>query len=346
MRFPAFLKEGGTIGFPAPSFGCASEPYRSAFLNAQKILNEKGFGTVPGPNAYAGDGIGISSSPCSCGEELTQMMLADDTQALISCGGGELMCEILDHVDFDAVAGAAPKWFMGYSDNTNFTFLLATLCDTASIYGPCAGTFGMEPWHPAVEDALDLLQGKKMTLHGYDGYEKESLKDEEHPLLPYNITQKRQFRLWRPGEGYTEGEARLSGRLLGGCMDCLVNLTGTGYDRVSRFAEKYKEDGILWFLEACDLNVFGIRRALWNMKHAGWFENASGFLIGRPLCMGEEMMGLDQYDAVTAVLGDLGVPILMDLDIGHLPPMMPVMTGALAEVSLQGQELAVTYECK
>ena len=70
--------------------------------------------------------------------------------AIISCGGGELMCEILRYVDFERIAQAKPKWFMGYSDNTNLTFLLTTLCDTAAIYGPCAASFGMKPWHAAI----------------------------------------------------------------------------------------------------------------------------------------------------------------------------------------------------
>lgn len=28
MRYPEFLAEGGIIGFVAPSFGCATEPYK------------------------------------------------------------------------------------------------------------------------------------------------------------------------------------------------------------------------------------------------------------------------------------------------------------------------------
>lgn len=52
------------------------------------------------------------------------MYLSDEADALISCGGGELMCEILDDVDFDAIKAAKPKWYMGYSDNTNFTFFI------------------------------------------------------------------------------------------------------------------------------------------------------------------------------------------------------------------------------
>ena len=349
MRYPSFLKQGDTIGFPAPSFGCAQEPYRSAFENAMRKLQALGYGVLPGPNAFEAKGVGISNTPQECGRELTQMYLSEETQALISCGGGELMCEILDHVDFEAIAAADPKLYMGYSDNTNMTFLLATLCDTASVYGPCAGTFGMEPWHEAVKDALALLEGKKLEMTGYEAYEAESFKDEENPLVPYNAVVPRKIVPWVPSASAAadpDEEIRFRGRLIGGCMDCLVNLTGTMYDRTPEFAEKYKEDGIIWFLEACDLTVFSIRRALWNMKHAGWFKNVRGFLIGRPLCMGQDIMGLDQYSAVTEVLKDYEVPILMDLDIGHLPPMMPLLTGSMADVSLKGQQLSVKMELR
>lgn len=39
----------------------------------------------------------------------------------------------------------------------------------------------------------------------------------------------------------------MQGRLLGGCMDCLVNLLGTEFDKVKEFTEKYQDDGIIWF---------------------------------------------------------------------------------------------------
>ena len=54
---------------------------------------------------------------------------------------------------------------MGYSDNTNLLFLLATLCDTAGIYGPCAAAFGMEPWHESLKNSMEILTGmcKKST---------------------------------------------------------------------------------------------------------------------------------------------------------------------------------------
>ena len=127
MRYPEFLKKGDTLGFIAPSFGCAIEPYRSAFQNSLKKWESLGYSTLLGPNCYEGQGVGISNTPQACGEEVNEFFLHQPVQAILSCGGGELMCQILDHVDFEAISKANPKWFMGYSDNTNLTFLLTTL---------------------------------------------------------------------------------------------------------------------------------------------------------------------------------------------------------------------------
>lgn len=334
MKYPVFLKEKDTIGFVAPSFGCNIEPYRTAFDNALLKWKALGYGIDLGPNCYAGDGVGISSAPEACGRELTEYYLSRKNNCLISCGGGELMCEILEYVDFDAIREAQPKWYMGYSDNTNMTFLLTTLCDTASVYGPCAAAFGMEPWHKSLLDAMELLKGNRKGMEGYEKWEKEGIKDENHPLAPYQCTEKSVPKVYLPGSSGMEerSAALMEGRLLGGCMDCLVNLLGTRFDRVRAFTEKYKEDGFIWFLESCDLNVFAIRRAMWQMEQAGWFQYVKGFLIGRPLCHGQEMMGLDQYGAVLPTAFCHKVPVIMDVDLGHLPPMAPVVTGSMAKV--------------
>lgn len=340
MRYPAFLKPGGTIGFVAPSFGCNIEPYKSAFMNAQNKWKKMGYGMDIGPNCYEGKGIGISNSPKACGEELMQYYCSNDNDCLISCGGGELMCETLCHIDFDKIKKANPKWYLGYSDNTNMTFLLTTLCDVASVYSPCAAAFGMEPWHPAIEDAFALLCGEKSEFSSYGLWEKEGIKDEEHPLLPYNCTEKTEVKIFTPKEVKS---AVAEGRLLGGCMDCLVNLTGTKFDKVKEFVEKYKDDGIVWFLEACDLNVFAIRRAMWQMEQAGWFGYVKGFIIGRPL-NGEAMMGLDKYEAVLSCASKFEVPVFMDVDLGHLPPAMPFVTGSYAKIEGKDNELHISLE--
>ena len=338
MRIPEFIREGDCLGFVAPSFGCNIEPYKSAFRNGLKKFQEMGFQVDLGPNCYAGEGIGISNTPEKCGEEINTYFSKKGVRALFSCGGGELMCEVLDYIDFEKISKEEPKWYMGFSDNTNLTFLLATLCDTAAVYGPNAPAFGMEPWHESLVDAYALLKGERTEIRNYSHWEKESLKDAEHPLVPYHVTEPGCIRSF-PEQGFN-----VSGRLLGGCMDSLGKLVGTKYDRVSSFLSRYGKEKILWYMEACELNVMDIRRTLWQLDEAGWFETAGGFLFGRPQCMGEELFGLDEYNAVTGILEKYNVPILMDLDIGHIPPMMPIVNGAFATVHSTGNDILLCYD--
>lgn len=340
MKYPNFLKKNGTIGFVAPSLGCATEPYKSAFDNALEKFTAMGYGIDVGPNAYESSGVGISNTPDLCGKELNDSYCGDDNEVIVSCGGGELMCEVIPYMDFERIKNAEPKWYMGYSDNTNFTFLLSTICDTAAIYGPCAGTFGMNVWHESINDAFNLLCGKIDEVSNYDGWEKESLKSPENPYEPYNVTEPFELKC------FPDEDVEIEGRLIGGCMDCLVTLLGTRFDKVDEFNERYKEDGIIWFLEACDLNVMSIRRAMWQMKEAGWFKHIKGFLIGRPLCHGQNFFGLDQYQAVLAMLEEYNVPVVMDLDIGHIAPMMPIVCGSTAKVSRKGNTVSIKYTWK
>ena len=368
MRYPKFLPLGGTIGFIAPSFGCAIEPYKTRFENALRIFQEKGYKAYVGPNCYADTGVGISNAPEKCGEELNAIMTKGTCKdgdpiadAVITCGGGELMCEVVPYIDFEAIKNSEPKWYMGYSDNSNYTFLSAILADTAAIYGPCAPAFGREPWHESVEDAMKLLSGEIDEIHSYKLWERydysemseqdmiaESEPEEVDPLLPYNVTEKPEYFYYLQdklisGDSFSD-MVSLSGRLLGGCVDILTLHVGTKYDKVAEFLEKYKEDGFIWFLECCDLDPLSMRRAYWQMREAGWFKYAKGFLIGRPRRFGEEALGVDQYNAVTEMLGGLGVPIIMDLDIGHMPPMMPIINGAVADVEAVGNTLTMKYD--
>ncbi len=349
MKYGPFLKKGETIGLIAPSFGCTFEPYASCLDSAIGKMESMGFNVLCGPNCKKDDGIGKSTDPKSCGKEFMDFY-QNESKVLISCGGGETMCEDLEFIDFESIKNKEPKLFMGYSDNTNLTFTLPTIADTAAIYGPCIGTFGMKEWHESLYDSMAVLTGENLSIHGYSKWEKESLKDEENPLVPFNTTEESIHHNFIPDQqGLTrdnEVDIRFEGRLIGGCLDSLICLCGTRFDKVKEFQEKYKEDGFIWFLEACDLNVLSIRRAMWQLFNAGWFKYCKGFLIGRPRIFNEPIMGLDQYKAVTDVLAELKVPVLMDLDIGHIAPMMSIISGAYGIIESKGNSIKIEQVLK
>ena len=53
---------------------------------------------------------------------------------------------------------------------------------------------------------------------------------------------------------------------------------------------------------------------------------------------------MDQYKAIYEVIKKYNVPVVMDVDIGHIPPMMPIVCGSMATVHAQGN--AYTVEMK
>ena len=350
IKIPPFIKENDTIGITAPSFGCATEPYITKFKTAKKILEDRGFKIKAGETVFKCDGKGISTEPSECAKELVEFYTAESVPAVISAGGGEMMCETAGLVDFQKLKECAPKWYMGYSDNTNFIFPLVTISHTAAIYGPCIGGFGKK-WEQSESDAFDLLCGKISSVKGYEKFQRpEDDVDPEGDFADhtYSLTAPKILSSFIP-QGGTLASAgnktiEFEGMLLGGCLDVLANLCGTKLDCMKEFNADLGDEKIIWVLESCDANPMEIRRQIWHLKNAGWFERTAGFLIGRPLSSFEkEMMGVDQYNAVTDILGDFNVPVIMDCDIGHIDPAMPLVMGARSKVKVEKNDIAIEF---
>jgi len=122
---------------------------------------------------------------------------------------------------------------------------------------------------------------------------------------------------------------KVSGRLIGGCIDVIKTILGTPYDNVNNFCNQFKE-GMIWYLENCEMLVADLYRSLWQMREAGWFNNVNAFLIGRTLS--KEPIGEYTYlDAINDSLAKFNVPIIYDIDVGHIPPQMTFINGAYAE---------------
>lgn len=109
MRYPEFIKKGDRIGYTAPSMGATTEPYASCFAKALEVMAERGYGHEIGKNVYKDDGIGISTNPKAAAEELVELYLSKENQALISTGGGEMMCELLPYVDWEKIKAGKPR---------------------------------------------------------------------------------------------------------------------------------------------------------------------------------------------------------------------------------------------
>ena len=131
MRYPCFLSKGDTIGLVAPSFGVSGYPYYDRYVNAKKKFEELGYKIKECPSIYNLEKAS-SNLPEVRAKEFMDMYLDEEVDFLYSVAGGEIMMEILPYLDFEKLSNSKPKWFQGYSDNTNLTLTLNTLCDVAS----------------------------------------------------------------------------------------------------------------------------------------------------------------------------------------------------------------------
>lgn len=330
MRYPAFLKENDVAGVTAPSFGIR-ESDLGRYFAAKEFFASHGINIVETADVFTSH-ICASAPKEERARQFVGLYEDEDISGIFAASGGELELLIADSLYWERIKDKKPKFFCGYSDNTVITYTLATRFDTASVYGSCFCKLGEDTLSAA--DHISLLTGRKLKFRSYPKHcENYSFEMSEEEAAEFNAVTE-----WKS----LAGGGSLSGRLLGGCLDILGGICGTRADATARFNAKYGKEGILWFLESCDLNPAGVARTLWQLKSAGWFDCASGFIFGRPYVSGE-MFGLTFEGAVTEILGDTGLPVVVGADIGHVPPVIPVFSGAYSRIEVEGGKAEIEY---
>jgi len=338
MIYPKFLEKGQTIGIPAPSSGLVEDKILK-YNQALKSVHKLGYKTVESENRFCDD-FHVSATSSVRAEEFLRMWKNENINAIISLGGGEFMVEILPFLKAEEFKKSTPKFFQGFSDNTVLVYYLTTSLDIATIYGYNFLNFGMKKWHGSLNDNFSLLTGQNFSFKSMEKYQTKRYKNPKKILSGFNLTKNVK---WTNVAG--NKKVSFTGRMIGGCLDILVTILGTKFDKTKEFIEKYASDGIIWYLETCDLTVPETIRALWQLKNADWFKYVKGFVFGRPL-ISKTFCDLTNRKAVVSQLSDLNVPIIMNADIGHLPPTMPVLNGAIATVNYENYKGEITYSLK
>jgi muramoyltetrapeptide carboxypeptidase LdcA involved in peptidoglycan recycling len=136
------------------------------------------------------------------------------------------------------------------------------------------------------------------------------------------------------------GDVEVSGRLVGGCLEVLGPLAGTPYADVPAYGRAHADEGLLVYLEVCEFGAYDACRIFHGLRYAGWFDHANAVLVGRT--PGPDMDDLSQLQAVEDALGDLGIPVVAAMDIGHTQPFLPLVNGASARVVVRDGVREVT----
>ena len=324
MRYPEKLKIGDTIGICAPSAGITDEKKLKRLDAAIGQLKELGYKVIETKSVRC-DEKGRSASGKVRAEELMELLCNTDVKLIIYASGGDFLVEMLDFLDWNRLKNIEPKWTQGYSDITSISFLFNTILDVPSIYSQTVKDYAMKPLCRNLTDSLLIAGGNEIVQNSFEKYE---IKNEDESInATYNLTEKV---VWKNITG--EKEIKIKGRAMGGCLDCIKNFFGTKYDKINEYIEKYKNNGIIWFLEVFEMSTPEVYRTLWQMKNAGYFNNCKGIVFGRPLFIRNDYE-ITFNEAVIDAIGDLNIPIITDADIGHVSPQLAIVNGAILEIT-------------
>lgn len=281
------------------------------------------------------DGAGHVSAPAAeRARELTAMLTDPNIRAVVPPWGGETAIDLLPLLDWDAIRDAEPTWVVGFSDMSTVITPLTLLTGVATIHGnnlmdtPYRPPAGLLSWLDiAVMPTGATFTQSSPGVHrsgGFDDYQ-------QHPdVTEFTLDQRAP---WIRLDG--DGDVDVSGRLIGGCVESLCNLMGT------RFGDPKAISGdLLVYIEASGDDAATICRNVHGMRLAGFFDRATAVLIGRTRAPG--IASLSQHEAMVDALGCLGVPLIADVECGHVPPYLPLVNGALGRVVHNATESAVT----
>lgn len=337
MIFPKWISQGDIIGVTAVSDGVSDELDKIRFNNGREKLQKSGYPVVMTQNVFTADEKGRSSDGVTRATQFSHLLEDNNVGCIISAKGGNYLNEMLEFFDFDSFV-KRPVWFQGYSDNTWLIHTLTTVYDIATIYGNNFGDFGMDNWHPSIWDNIDLLEGKKDTFGSYEKYQ-DGFADRHTGLESYELKEIVKWKIMN------SDSAHFSGRMIGGCLDVLLFIQGTKYDNTISFIEKYKSDGIVWYLESFATDSENLMMFLWKLKEIGWFKHCNGVIFGRPMFY-NTFSDTSYEEAVRYVFGKLEIPVVFDCDFGHKPPRMPIVNGAVADVSVECGRGTIKYGFK
>jgi len=339
IRYPAPLRPGDRIGVTSPSSGVSDELW-GRFAYAVQCLRDRGFDVVVGELNHAPSHV---SGPREArAAELMGMLLDPSIRAVVPPWGGETGIDLLDLLDLDAVAAAEPTWCVGFSDTSTWLTPLTLTTGIATIHGqnlmdtPYAVPGGILHW----VDVAGAAAGDELRQHSPGRHRAGGWDDYAGNPTVSEMTLEGRGTWTRIDPGHEDAPITFSGRLVAGCVETVSFLAGGRFADIAAFARDHAPEGTVVLLDIAEWNSYDICRALHAMRLRGWFDAASGILVSRTSA--PEPHGFTQHAAVVDALGMLGVPIVADVECGHVAPFLALVQGAMTTVVHDGDTHTVT----
>ena len=335
MIYSKFIEKGMCIGVPAPSSGAYDDFHIKKYENAKSNLEKLGYKLILSKNINKSEKC-RSASAIERAKEVNKMFEDENIGFIMCAAGGEFLVEILPYVKFEKIL-SNPKFVQGFSDPTGLLFPLTTKYDIATIYCNNFGDYGTSEYDRSITDNLEILKGNLITQNNYEMFEDEK-GEKITGLEGYNFTTKVEWKV------LNNKDVTINGRIIGGCIDVIAELAGTKYDGTKQFIEKYKDDGIIWYFDNCELSKEELIRTLWKFNEFEYFKYTKGIVFGRN-GIETSFLGYTMEECLKdSVINQLNVPIIYDTDISHKGPCLTIINGAIANIEAYNGEGSISFE--
>lgn len=311
MIKPHALKSGDTVGLITPST-FVSDP--DLLATAERTVRYFGLNARWGRNVKKKSGYlgGTVQEPV---DDLHAMFRDTDVKAIFCLRGGYGSAQLLDRIDYELIR-ANPKIFTGYSDVTAVHLAIHQKTGLVTFHGPVILSRFSQYTQSQFKAAL---------------FESKPIGPITNPPDGNTLRPEHTLRTVRPG--------KTRGRLIGGNLTLVSTTMGTPYEIDTR--------GRILFLEDVDEEPYRIDRMLTQLRLAGKLDAAAGIVFGecsdckpkdyKPSFNSTFTLG----EILDNILGELKIPVLSGLTIGHTDDQLTLPIGVMATLEADKGELTI-----
>jgi muramoyltetrapeptide carboxypeptidase len=308
---PRALRPGDLVGLITPS-SYVADPDR--LLLAERTLRYFGLNARMGRHVRRRAGY-LGGSIEERVSDLHDMFRDPDVKGVFAIRGGYGSAQLLDRIDYGLIR-RNPKVFLGYSDITALHLALHQRTGLVTFHGPVTlSRFSEYTQHHF-----------RKALFGTDPIGRVTNPPDANPLRPAHL-----LRTIRPGTA--------RGRLIGGNLTLISTTMGTPFEIDAR--------GAILFLEDVGEQPYSIDRMLTQLKLAGKLQQAAGIIFGECSdCRPREFQPSFEStfslgEVLDNLLGDLKIPVLTGLTIGHTDDQLTLPLGVSATLDADKGELTI-----
>ncbi|RJE74463.1 LD-carboxypeptidase [Reichenbachiella sp. MSK19-1] len=284
---PKALAVGDTVGLVTPGSALVGDAEAKAEANMKAL----GFKVVKSKNYNVRTGF-VAGTDQQRVDDLHEMFSNPDVDGIVCARGGYGTGRLLQMLDYDLIK-RNPKVLLGFSDITALHYAIYQQTGLVCFHGPVASSeFSI---HTTTDAQRVLMAGDRAVIKRPLTWEEKSAESYQYMRL-------------------VDGVAK--GQLIGGNLSIVCSMLGTPYD--VDYTNK------IVFLEEVGESLYRVDRMLTQLLNSGKLDACAGVVLGVFASCRAKSGGVDDdhYVTLTKVLkdrlGELNVPVIYGLPIGHI----------------------------